>query len=98
MANKGTRYEDKIVGDSPVMCRALDSHGVADLKLALFKYASFTSLYPKGDPRRFNTGTPEELLSPINRTWRVAPTSKRVIEDVELIPAVFDKIIEARGW
>ena len=96
-AKKGTRYEGKIVGDSPEMCRALDSHGFADLKLALFKYASFTSLYPTGDPRRFNTGTPEELLSSIRRTWRVSPTSKRVIEDVELLPAVLDKIIAARG-
>ena len=26
-ANLGTRYEGKIVGDSPEMCRALDSHG-----------------------------------------------------------------------
>ena len=34
-ANKGTRYENKIVGDSPEMCRALDSHGFADLKAAI---------------------------------------------------------------
>ena len=97
MANKGTRYKGNIVGDSPEMCRALDSHGFADLKLALFKHASFTSLYPKGDPRRFTTGTPEELLSSIKCTWPMAPASKRVVEDVELLPAVLDKIIEARG-
>ncbi len=85
------------MGDSPEMSRALDSPGFADLTLALIKYSSFTSLYPKGDPRRFNTGTPGGLLSSIKRTWRVAPTSKRVIEDVELLPAELDKIIEARG-
>ena len=34
-ANIGTRYEGKIVGDSPEMCRALDSHGFADLKAAI---------------------------------------------------------------
>ena len=34
-ANKGARYEGKIVGDSPEMCRALDSHGFADLKAGL---------------------------------------------------------------
>ena len=79
------------------MCRAFDSHGFADLKRGLFKYASFTSLYPKGDPRRFNLGTPEELLSSIKRTWRVTPTSARIIEDVELLPEVLNKIIEARG-
>ena len=53
-ANKGTRYERKIVGDSPEMCRALDSHGFADLKAGLIKYASFTSLYAIDDPRRFH--------------------------------------------
>ena len=96
-ANKGTRYERKIVGDSPEMCRALDSHGFADLKAGLITYASFTSLYPKEDPRRFHLGTPPQLFSSIERTWRVTPTSKRIIEDIELLPSVLDKIIEARG-
>ena len=97
IANKGTRYEGKIVGDSPEMCRALDSHGFADLKAALLKYASFTSLYPVDDPRRFHLGTPAQIYSSIERTWRVAPTSKRIIEDIELLPQVLEKIIEARG-
>jgi hypothetical protein len=34
-ANKGTHYKGKIVGDSPEMCRALDSHSYADLKAAV---------------------------------------------------------------
>jgi hypothetical protein len=96
-ANKGTRYDGKIVGDSPEMCRALDSHGFADLKAGLLTYASFTSLYPEDDPRRFHLGTPPQLLASVERTWRVTPTSKRIIEDIELIPEVLDKIIEARG-
>ncbi len=96
-ANKGTRYENKIVGDSPEMCRALDSHGFADLKAGIIKYASFTSLYPADDPRRFHLGTPQQLLSSVIRTWRVTPTSARIIEDVELLPDVLNKIIEARG-
>jgi len=95
-ANKGTRYERKIVGDSPEMCRALDSHGFADLKSGLLTYSSFTSLYPKDDTRRFNLGTPSQLFSSIERTWRVTPTSERIIEDVELLPVVLDKI-KARG-
>jgi hypothetical protein len=96
-ANKGTRYERKIVGDSPEMCRALDSHGFADLKAGLIKYASFTSLYSTDDPRRFHLGTPNQLLSSIERTWRVTPTSQRIVEDIELLPDVLNKIIEARG-
>ena len=52
-ANKGTRYEGKIVGDSPEMCRALDSHGFADLKAAIMACSSYTSVLPIGDARRF---------------------------------------------
>ena len=96
-ANIGTRYEGKIVGDSPEMCRALDSHGFADLKAALAKYSSYASLYSADDPRRFNCGTPSELLRSIERTWVVAPSSKRIIEDIEVLPQVLDKIIAARG-
>ena len=39
-ANKGTRYEGKVVGDSPEMYRALDSNGFADLKAAIMAYSS----------------------------------------------------------
>jgi len=96
-ATDGTLYERKILGDSPEMCRALDSHDFADLKAGLISYASFTSLYLKKDPRRFHLGTPPQLFSSIERTWRITPTSKRIISDVELLPSVLDKIIEAHG-
>jgi len=96
-ANIGTRYEGKIVVDSPEICRALDSHGFADLKAGLLTYASFTSLYTADDPRRFHLDTPPQLLASIERTWRVTPTSKRIVEDVELLPEVLDKIIKSRG-
>jgi hypothetical protein len=39
-ANKRAFYEGKIVGDSPEMCRALDSQGFADLKAAITAYSS----------------------------------------------------------
>ena len=97
VANKGTRYEHKIVGDSPEICRALDSHGFAYLKAGIITYAPYTSLYDMDDPRRYHLGTPAQLLSSIERTWRVTPTSERIIADIELFPNVLDKIIEARG-
>ena len=80
------------------MCRALDSHGFADLKAGLITYASFTSLYPADEPRRSRLGTTPQLLASIQRTWRVTPTSKRIIEDIELLPEVLNKIIESRGF
>ena len=59
-ANKGTRYEGMIVGDSPEMCHALDCHGIADLKGTILAHASFISVYAVGDPHRFKLGTPDE--------------------------------------
>ena len=96
-ANVGTRYANKIVGDSPEMCRALDSHGFADLKRAIFSFASLTSTYPVDDPRRFKLGTPADVLSAIWRAWSVAPTSKRIVEDILELPTVLEKIIEHGG-
>ncbi len=52
------------------MCRALDSHGFADLKAAIYKCAFLTSIYPLADPRRFNLGTPAEALRCIERALR----------------------------
>ena len=96
-ANKGTRYEGKIVGDSPEMCRALDSHGFADLKAAIMAYSYYTSDLPIGDARRFNLGTPNEVFRSIERAFAVAPTSKRVVEDILALPMVLGRIIEYKG-
>ncbi len=54
-------------------------------------------MYSADDPRRFHLGTPSQLLSSIQRTWRVTPTSERIVEDIELLPEVLNKIIESRG-
>ena len=78
----GTRYEGKIVGDSPEMSRALDFLGFADLKAAILSYVSFTSNFDNDDPRKFNLGTPDAVFSCIERAFSVAPTSKRIVEDI----------------
>jgi hypothetical protein len=97
-ANVGTRYVVKIIGDSPEMCRGLDFHGFADLKAAVMTCASYTSVYPdKDDPRRFNLGTPAEVFGSIERAWAVAPSSKRICENILMLPFVLDKAIAAQG-
>jgi hypothetical protein len=97
-ANIGTRYEGKIVGDSPEMCRALDAHGFSDLKAAIFKFSSLTTaVYTAGDPRIFNLGTPAAVFSCIERAFTVAPSSKRIVEDILVLELVIDKIIAAEG-
>jgi hypothetical protein len=91
-ANKGTRYDGKIVGDSPVMCR-----GLADLKAAIMAYSSYTSVIPIGDTRCFKLGTPNEVLRFIERAFAVAPTSKSIVEDIPALPMVLGNIIENKG-
>jgi hypothetical protein len=55
-------------------------------------------VYPdKDEPRRFNLGTPAEVLRSIERAWAVAPTSKRICEGILMPPFVLDKIIAAQG-
>ena len=81
------------MGDSPEICRALDSHGFADLDAGLVTSVSFTSLYPADDPRRFHLGSsPAFSLHPTHMAC--FPTSKRIVEDIELLPEVLNKIIE----
>ena len=79
------------------MCRALNAHGSDDLKAGLITYVSFISLDPADEPRRFHLGTPPQLLASIQRIWRVTPTSKRIVEDIELLPEGLNNIIESRG-
>jgi hypothetical protein len=95
-ANAGTRYEFKIIGDSPEMCRGLDSHGLTDFKAAVMTYASYISVSPgKDGPQRFNLGTPAEVFRSTERAWAVATTSKRICEDIFMPPFVLGKIIAA---
>ena len=95
--NKGTRYEAKVVGDSPELCRGLDSHGFADLKRAINLGVALSCRYPIGDPRKFTLGTPKEVWSTMTRAWEVEPTSERIVEDIKAFPRVLQKIVNARG-
>jgi len=49
--DKGTRYECKVVGDSPELCRGLNSHGFADLKCSINYHMAILSVYAPDDPR-----------------------------------------------
>ena len=58
---------------------------------------STTSVYAVVDPRRFKLGTPDEVFRSIERAWTVAPSSKRIVEDILALPRVLSKIIEYEG-
>ncbi len=95
--NINNRYRGKLTGDSPEMCRALDSHGFADLTNSIKFHCGLSSLYPVGDPRRFHMGTPKQVYDTMKRCWEVEPTSERIVEDIMNLPSVLQKIITARG-
>jgi hypothetical protein len=95
--NKGTRYEGKLPGDSPEICRGLDAHGFADFERAVTYNAAVSSVYPVGDPRRMKMGTPKEIALTMRKCWEIAPTNDRIVEDITGFPRVLRKIIEAKG-
>ncbi|KAJ1419701.1 hypothetical protein B484DRAFT_400097, partial [Ochromonadaceae sp. CCMP2298] len=95
--NAGNRYAGKVCGDSPEICRGLDAHGFADLKLSMAYHTSLSSKYAHDDPRKFGMGTPAEVWRTMCRCWEMEPTSARIVEDVLAFKMVLDKIIAAKG-
>ena len=95
--NAGNRYHHKVVGDSPELCRGLDSHGFADLKLMLDFSVALTSQYALDDPERFHMGTPQQVASSLSRAWETAPTSARICEDIKAFERVLECIVQANG-
>jgi hypothetical protein len=95
--NKGTRYENGLVGDTPELCRGLDAHGFADLSLAVNHNCALSSVYAIDDPRRFHLGTPAQVWSTLTRCWEIAPAGARIVEDLTYLPEVLGKLIDADG-
>lgn len=95
--NSNNRYKGKLVGDSPELCRGLDSHGFADLKTCVNFHTQLSNALPANHPSRFKTGTPDEMWSSMVRCWNIAPDSERIIEDIEGFKTVLEKIVENRG-
>lgn len=96
-SNRGTIYEEKLVGNSPEICRGLDSHGFADLEAAVIHFTTLTSIYDINDNRAFRMGTPTQVWSTLIRCWDVAPRSERIVEDISKFKFVLEKIIAANG-
>ena len=93
-------YKGKLVGNSPELCRALDAHGFADLdRTCALNCALATALGPY-DPiwAKWNMGTKEGVFQCLRNTWvDCAPTSERIMEDIDHLPEVLRKIIAASG-
>jgi hypothetical protein len=88
------------VGDSPELCRVLDSHGFADLDASLALNCSLESLRPFGHPLResWSIGQVGTLFATMDEVWQhCALTGARMSEGVLKIEEVLRVIIEAEG-
>ena len=92
----------KVLTDCQTARLALDSHGFADLDAAVaFQCAlasADTSAAGAALRAKWNMGSVGVLWACMEMTWmEVAPSSERVIEDVDRMLVVLDKIIAAGG-
>jgi hypothetical protein len=97
LENRNSRYHLKLVGNSPELCRGLDSHGFADLKQSVRLHCALSSVYRLDDARRFDLSTINGVQRAMERCWELVPTSERIVEDIMALPRVLDKIIESEG-
>ena len=95
--NKGNRYENKVVGDSPEICRGLDAYGFADFRRFIERMRALTSSYEMSNPKRFSFGTPTQVWDSMVRCWTMEPKSDRIIQDIEDFGNVLELIIYHKG-
>jgi hypothetical protein len=95
--NRGTIYEGRVTGDSPELCRALDSHGFSHLETAINFNVAISSFLPYHDPRCMHLGTPRQVMDTMVRCWQFSPTSEQICADIRGFRFVLDKIVNAEG-
>jgi len=92
------KYYRNSVGDSPELARGLDSYGFSDLEVFIKFHVAITSALKHDEPKKFQLGTPKQVWSCISCCWELCkPTSKRIVQDIEGLPDVLEKIIVANG-
>ena len=85
------------MGGSPELCRILDAHGFSDLEKSISHHVALSSLLPIGDERRFEMGTPSEVMKTMKRCWEIAPSSSQIIVYAEKFKEILEKIVAAEG-
>lgn len=90
------RYEGKLTGDTPEFM-PLDANLFSDLETAVMWNVAGTRSLPREDPDRFCLATPHDCWSAVTRTWEHAPTSKRIVEDIQRVFESIDTVVEHEG-
>lgn len=89
-----SRHDGRLVGNSPELM-PLDNNLFADLQRALLEHAYLTS--DVTDETRFCLATVRGMWNAIERTWEVAPTSERIVQDIDRVLGALMRIVEAEG-
>lgn len=75
----------------------LDSNLFSDLEqMVRWNVAATTSLL-RGHEERFDLTTPSSAWSAVTRTWEHAPTSDRIVEDINRVFNAIDMVVENKG-
>ena len=94
------RYKGRPVGDCPELM-LIDNSLFCDIKCSADLHVTLTCMLPLDDPRQFSKATPKEITQMMERIWDpvdgVAPTSSRIIQDVQRIKVNAMLVVEAHG-
>ena len=90
------RYAGKLTGDTPEFM-PLDANLFSDLETTISWNVAATRSLPRDHPDRFCLATPADCWSAVTRTWEYAPSSERIVEDIQRVFQSIDKVVEHKG-
>ena len=94
--NQDNRYGGKLPGDTPEYM-PLDSNLFSDLETCVRWNVAGTRFLPRDDPRKFSLCDPHRAWSAVCRTWEHAPSSSRIVEDINRVFEAIDLVVESEG-
>ena len=97
--NKGTRYEEEFVGNSPKFM-PLDNSLNRDIQLAHDRHCILTNHLPKDDIRRFSKAIPNLIDRGVRRIWdhlHGVPFGSRIVHDIEKAANAMLFVMMAKG-
>ena len=93
----GYYSSNKLAGNSPELCRALDSHGFSHFKRIVNYHVTISGIYADDNPKKFGFRRLGDMQSTMERCWTISPTSEEIVQDVEPFRKVVECIVHAKG-
>ena len=94
--NQGTRYEKKLVGDSPEFM-PLDNNLFADFTVSLTANVCVTRHLASDHACKFSIADPGKCFDAMRRTWEHSPTSDRIVEDILRFRSSVEEVVQHEG-